>query len=274
MKTISQLLNFALPIFYLVVIYLYYSIFSGRKKSLISKSTPFLIALVALHALEMATRHIALNTMPLSTAHDAFSFLAFSLVVVYLIIELSLNNRGSGLFVLSFALILEIFSSVNMTWVPETNALLKSPYFAVHASLAMTGYTALSLSAIYALMYIIQNRNLKKHRLGGLFSQMPPLTYLESMSIRSVAIGIILLGIGILHGHVQAGKLLGTFWPNDLKVILTDAIWLLYVVSYFLSRMMQWRGKWMAYLSLTGYLILILGGVSAVYLAESFHKFN
>lgn len=274
MKTLSQILSYLLPVLYLVVIYIYFIIYKGRNKNLASKSTWFLAALLLIHATEIAVRHITLKAIPLSTAHDALSFLAFSILFVYMIIELSLKNRGSGLFILPFAFILELSSTFNMNWQPETNPLLKNPLFAIHASISIMGYTALALSAIYALMYIIQNRNIKKHNLGNLFNQLPALTYLEKMSVRSVLIGIILLGVGILQGHIQADKLIGAFWPNDLKVIISDSVWLVYVIVYILSRRMKWRGVWMAYFSIAGFLFLILGGWTLVlYLSESFHEF-
>lgn len=273
MKTFSFILSYLLPVLYLAMVYLYYTIFSGKKKSLVKKTTPFLFTLAAIHLLELITRHIALNTMPFSNIHDAFSFLAFSILLVYTIIELSVNNRASGLFILLFAFFLEIISTVNIPWTPETNPLLRDPFFVIHASMSIVGYTALSLSAIYAFMYVIQNRNLKKHKLGVLYNQLPALSYLEKMSIRSVAIGIIMLGLGILHGHIQANNVFGSYWLIDVKVIITDIIWLLYLIGYILARFKRWRGKWMAYLSLAGFIILIIGGVSVVLVFESFHQF-
>jgi ABC-type uncharacterized transport system permease subunit len=222
----------------------------------------------------MITRNIALNTMPLSTTHDAYAFIAFSILLVYMISELGLDNRGAGLFVLSFSLVLELFSAFNMSWEPETNELLTNKTFAIHASLSITGYTALSLAAIYALMYIIQNNNLKKRKLGTLFMQLPALTYLEKMSTRSVITGIIVLGIGLLLGHIQAVELLGEFWPNDMKVIISDGVWLIYLIGYIVISAKKWRGEKVAYMSLYGFIILVIGGGIVIYLSESFHKFN
>jgi ABC-type uncharacterized transport system permease subunit len=161
-----------------------------------------------------------------------------------------------------------------MSWEPETSELLTNRTFAIHASLSITGYTALSLAAIYALMYIIQNNNLKKRNLGKLFMQLPALTYLEKMSMRSVVTGIIALGIGLLLGHFQALELIGEFWPNDIKVIISDGVWLLYLIGYIVTVAKKWRGEKMAYLSLYGFIILIVGGGIIIYMSESFHKFN
>lgn len=274
MKVFSQIISYSLPVLYLLVIYVYYLIFSGKKKALVNKTTPILLFLVVCHLIEIFTRNMAINTMPLSTTHDAYAFIAFSILLVYMISELGLQNRGAGLFILSFSLVLELFSAFNMSWEPETNELLTNKTFAIHASLSITGYTALSLAAIYALLYIIQNNNLKKRNLGKLFMQLPALTYLEKMSMRSVITGIIVLGIGLLLGHYQALELIGEFWPKDIKVIISDGVWLLYVIGYLVTIAKKWRGEKMAYMSLYGFLVLIVGGGIIIYLSESFHEFN
>jgi len=276
MKELSQIISYSLPLLYLLVIYIYYLIFSGKNKSLVNKTTPILLILIICHIIEMVTRNIALSTMPLSTTHDAYAFIAFSILLVYMISELGLNNRGAGLFILSFSLVLELLSAINMSWQPETNELLTNKTFAIHASLSITGYTALSLAAIYALMYIIQNNNLKKRNLGKLFMQLPALTYLEKMSMRSVVTGIILLGIGLFLGHYQAlvNPQIGVFFPNDMKVIISDAVWILYIGGLIVTNIKKWRGEKMAYMSLYGFIILIVGGGIIIYMSESFHKFN
>ena len=164
MKVLSQVISYSLPVLYLVVIYIYYLIFSEKNKSLVNKTTPILLFLVVCHLIEIVTRNIAIGSMPLSTTHDAYAFIAFSVLVVYMISELGLENRGAGLFILPFAMVFEMLSAFNMSWEPETNDLLANKTFIVHASMSITGYTALSLAAIYSLMYIIQNNNLKKRK--------------------------------------------------------------------------------------------------------------
>lgn len=273
MKLFSQILSYALPLLYLIVLYFYYQIFSGKRKNLWIDTTALLSILLVVHGIEIITRNIYLSTTPISTKHDAFSFLAFSILFVYMIIEMSVKNRGSGLFILSLALVFEVLSLFYLSWQVETNPLLANPTFTFHASTSVMGYTALALSAIYALMYILQNRNIKKHRHGKLFSQLPAITFLEKMSIRSAVIGMILLGIGILLGHLQADKMMGSFWPKDVKVIITDIVWLLYLGGILLARSLKWGGKWMAFFSITGFFILVLGGMIVMYLFESFHEF-
>lgn len=274
MKNTSQFLSYILPLLYLAVIYVYYLIFAEKKKSWTNRTTLFLGVLLIIHGFEIGLRHAVLKTIPFSTMHDALSFLSFSILFVYMIIELRLKNKGSGIFILSFAFLLELISTFNLTWEPETSELLSSPTFAIHASLSLMGYTAMSISTLYAIMYIIQNHNLKKRNLGKLFTQLPALSFLEKMSIQSAFMGIVLLGIGLLMGHIQAEALIGEFWPNDIKVIASDLVWLLYLLGYITAQALRIRGKQMAYMSIAGYFILVIGGFLIVYLTETFHEFN
>jgi ABC-type uncharacterized transport system permease subunit len=272
MKMFSQIISYLLPVLYLGVMYLYYLLFTAKNKSLVQRTTLILGILAFIHLVEIVTRNLALNTMPFSTAHDALSFIAFSILFVYLISELGMQHRGAGLFILSIAFILELFSIIHMNWLTETNELLSNKTFAVHASMAVTGYTGLLLAAIYSLMYIIQNYNLKKRNIGTLFQQLPSLTYLERMSRRSVVTGVILLGIGIMLGHYQM-MIIDEYNYRDMKVIITDVVWILYIIVYLLALKNKWSGEKMAYWSLYGFLIFIVGGGLLIYMSNSFHKF-
>jgi hypothetical protein len=40
-----------------------------------------------------------------------------------------------------------------------------------------------------------------------------------------------------------------------------------------LARALRWRGRWMAYLSLSGFLMLVFAATIFMMLTESFHKF-
>lgn len=273
MLLISQILNYVLPVFYLAVVYLYCTIFFEKKIIRPKWTSLILSALGLMHLFVIISRFEGINQLPFATIFDAASFLAFSILILYLFIELKAQNQNSGLFVLAFACLLELLSAYGLKWDPSTHALLSGTLFAVHASFTILGYTALSLSAIYAFMYILQNHNMKKHRFGLLYKQLPPITYLENMSIHSVVLGIIFLGIGILIGHGQAEKVLGTFWPKDLKVIVTDVIWLFYFIGFYLTTILKWRGKWMAFLALFGFILLTVGGALTLLVTESFHKF-
>ncbi len=273
MKLISQIMNYLLPLLYLGAVTIYYSIFFNKKKELERYTIHVLIFLIAFHGISIIFRLLALQMLPLTTIFDSFSFLAFSLLAVYLPIELSIKNKSTGIFVLTLAFIFKTVSSFHFKWNIETNEILANPTYAIHAAMTVIGYTALSLSAIYAILYLVQHRKMKRKKFDLLSMQLPPLTYLERMSIRSVFIGIILMGVGILLGHFQALAVLGKFWLSDPKIIITDLIFLFYFLGYVVSQTLKLRGRWMAVISLTGYVFLLSSAIALVVASKSFHVF-
>ncbi len=273
MQTFSEILSYLLPVFYLTVLFIYYRIYFGNDRKYENKTKIILLGLIIIHGIEIIVRQLFLKAMPLSSAFDAFSFMGFSILLVYYIIESTFENRASGFFILLFAFFPVLFSAFQHDWKAESNPLLSDPTFTVHASLNIIGYTALAISAIYALLYLIQYRNIKEKRFNRIFDQLPPLTYLENMSKRAVLIGIILMGIGILLGHMQTQKAFGRFFYADPKVIITDIIWLAYLIAYLSASFKKWSARIMAYLSIIGFVILLTGMVIVLTVGKSFHEF-
>jgi ABC-type uncharacterized transport system permease subunit len=118
------------------------------------------------------------------------------------------------------------------------------------------------------------NHHIKHHRLGIIYEKLPALRNLEKRSIRSVQIGIITLGLGILIGHYIAGTALGTFWPMDAKVIYNNIIWAGYFTGFLIAHLYKWRGRWMAYLAMLGFAILIFTNIMIIFIDNTFHQFQ
>jgi ABC-type transport system involved in cytochrome c biogenesis permease subunit len=274
MNTISQVFSIILPILYLAFVIYYGYIFFGRNKKLESKTPLMLTILLVFHAMHIILRGTAIATIPLSTKFDALSFLAFSIILLSLIIELSLETKASVFFALILSFIIQTSSYLLYNWNLTQHPLLSNPIYAVHVVLTILGYTGICISALYALLYILLNHNIKYHRLGIVYEKLPSLRLLEQMSIRSVQVGIISLGLGILLGHLHAGNVLGTHWPWDAKVIFSDGIWLGYFTGYIIAQLRRWRGRWMAYLSMVGFGILILTNVTIIFIQDTFHQFQ
>ena len=274
MRSLSQAFSVLLPLIYLIVVFFYGQIFVGRNKKLESRSTWVLVSLLVIHATEITLRGFAIGTIPLATKFDALSFLAFSITIVYLIIEISVESRATGFFAMALSFLIQTISSVLYNWDLTHNPILSNPIYAVHVVLTILGYTAISISALYALLYVMLNHNIRNHNLGLVYEKLPPLSLLEQMSIRSVQVGIIFLGLGLLLGHMRALDVLGTFMPADAKVIFTDLIWGIYVLGYLISQIRKWRGRWMAYLSMSGFVVLIFANILIVFIENSFHQFQ
>ena len=273
MKTISQIFSFILPVIYLLVVFLNAYIFFGRNKKLENRVPIMVFLLIVIHAIHIILRGLAIETIPLVTKLDALSLLAFAIVVLILIIELTSKNKTTIFFAVLLSFIIQTTSSIYYSWNLTPHPLLENPLYALHVVLAILGYSAISISALYALLYIMLNHNIKYHRLGTIYEKLPPLRNLERLSIRSIQIGIITLGLGILVGHLQAKQMLGTYWPMDPKVIYNNIIWFAYFLGLIIAQIYKWRGKWMAYLAMLGFGILIFTNIMIIFIKNTFHQF-
>lgn len=270
---ISQTIYKLLPSIYISALFIYALIFFGRLKRPEKYTHLVLIILLTIHGIGIFTRGVYLNQVPLTSKYDALSFIAFAIVFIYLFLEINFKNKATGFIVLVLPFLFVSITSIYSNWMPINNKLLQNQYFIVHVIMTLIGYTALSISAIYALMYVLLNHNLKKRKLGLVYKNLPSLMLLEKMSIRSVQIGIILLGIGIFHGHLRSQEMIGYFWPNDLKIYISDAIWVIYAVGLLVTTVKNWRGIKMAVLSIAVFIILVVSNVLMHFYSDTFHQF-
>lgn len=274
MKNSSQIFSILLPVVYLLVVLFYAHIFRGRNRGIENKSPFILIILLIIHLIHIILRGLATGAIPLITKFDALSFLAFLMIGTYFVIELTIKNKATGLFVIILSFLIQTSSSIFYNWNITKFPLLNNPLYITHVVLTVIGYTGICISSLYALLYIILNNNIRDQRLGLIYEKLPPLNLLERISINSVRIGIISLGLGILIGHIRAGYLFHTFWPLDMKVIFSDIIWFGYFTGYIIAQLNKWRGRWMAYLSMAGFAVFILVNILIIFIDNTFHRFQ
>jgi ABC-type uncharacterized transport system permease subunit len=99
-------------------------------------------------------------------------------------------------------------------------------------------YGAFGLSAVAALMFLTQERNLKFHKLQAIFSLMPPIQRLEVAVVRLLLSGFILLTLGLLSGVVDLTHINNPhLYRGDPKIVWSVVVWLLYLGLL----VMRWR---------------------------------
>ena len=77
------------------------------------------------------------------------------------------------------------------------------PWLETHAAISIIAYGAFALACVAGVMYLIQERQLKTHRLRGLFFHLPPIADLAVAINRLILTGFILLTVGLLSGFLK-----------------------------------------------------------------------
>ena len=204
-------------------------------------ATACLVGALVLHYLALLARSRQIHAVPYDDLYGSLSLFAWLLAATYLCLEALHRRQSVGPFVLPIVLGLFLLSHL-----PEAHPVkappAQGPLFAFHVTLNILAYSAFAISFVLSIIFLIQNRRLRGHRLGVVGWRFPALDVLERMTRSSVLIGIVSLAVGMTAGLIWAHRLEGQYWDGDPKVIVTFVILAFYIGYSLLSRTAAWRG--------------------------------
>ncbi len=267
MQFVISFLNVLLPLLYFISAY-FYGIYFFRNDPLGEKyMTPFLRLTVFIHLAEIAFRGIYFRHFPLASIPEALSVMALAIVLIYIFVESQLQVKTTGYFILVFVFFLQLFSSAFISFVSQIPEIL-------HTSAAILGYSGLMVSAIYGLTYLLLFHDIKSSRFGVIYSRLPSLEILNEMNYRAALVGFFFLTLAIVLGFIWAKKVFGEFFHLDAKIIVAIITWVVYGIEIFGKRKLGWAGKRLAYISLSGFAIILFSMVAVNLFLTSFHEFK
>jgi ABC-type uncharacterized transport system permease subunit len=219
-----------------VVVYglsMIYSLFLWRKGFRRDDHVNYLLLLLAfaLHTTAMLMCGLRLNHCPVTNLYEATSFALWSIVAVYLIVGLWPGLRFLGAFASPVVFGIGVFAlmpSLNPSHTPTPGS---SPtWTSVHAAVFALSYGAFGLGSIAAAMYLTQEHNLKLHKLQAIFSLLPPIQRLETLTGRLLVTGFVLWTIGLAIGVLDLNHLNNPQkFRGDPKIIWSALVWFIYL---------------------------------------------
>jgi HemX protein len=218
-----------------------YSVFLWRNGFRRDDHVTYLLLLLGFgfHTAAMFLRGFRLDRCPVTNLYEATTFAVWTIVAVYLIVGLWARLRFLGAFASPVLFAIGVFALMpNLDALKDKRPELPAAWTSVHAALMSLSYGAFGLSAVAAVMYLTQERNLKFHKLKAIFSLMPPIQRLEAAAGRLLAAGFILLTLGLLSGVVDLTHIKNPHsYRGDPKIVWSMGVWLLYLGLII----MRWR---------------------------------
>ena len=220
----------------LYFVYLYGNhVVAGRIASL------SLAAGILLHYWVLMERSRLIHAVPYQDLYGSMSLFGWLLAVTYLGLELLHRQRSVGAFVVPFVLVLFLAAHISTgTIVPPTPA--RGVLFAFHVTLSILAYSAFAISFVLSVIFLVQDRFLRGHKLAPVFWRFPPLELLERMSRSSVLIGLVSMAVGIVFGYVWLQRITGSFRIGDIKNLATLLVFAVYAGYLLIGRSASWRG--------------------------------
>lgn len=212
-----------------------------------------------MHTMALLARVIEAGPVALISFHDALSFLAWALVLVFLWVDARLHVHVMGAFLLPLALLSLLWAAALP---PETTApLLRTVW--VHVTLSMLGTVGFAVAFAAGLMYVIQDGLLKSKQFNVLYAKLPPLDFLDHLNQLAIVTGFPLLTLGIITGALSGEVARGAYLNWNPEQIWALVTWAFYFVVLLGRVTVGWRAKRAAYLTIIGFggVVLTLIGV-------------
>lgn len=226
------------------------------------------------HTAFLGCRYYQLGAAPVLDLQSALAFFAWAVVLVYLVLNARFRLMVLGSFVAPFASILMICSSA-MPWMDgPVNPMYKSFWLTVHVGTIFIGNALLAIAFLAAIMYLIQEHQIKKKRLGSLYSRLPSLATLDSINNYSIIYGFPFLTLGLITGSIYARYALGLYWQWDPKEVWSLISWLLYAALLHERLALGWQGRKAAILSIICFSVLAFSFLGVSLLMGGYHSFN
>lgn len=213
---------------------------------------------------------------PWSNQFEAMAFVAWSIIVGYLILEFKYGIKAIGAFVVSIGFIAMGAASLlpyrYQTAEPLVPA-LNSYWIYIHVSVTLTSYAAFAMAGGLGVMYLLKERAELNGNTSSLTSAFPSLETIDELGYKAITIGFPLLAFGIILGAMWANYAWGGYWSWDPKETWSLIVWLIYG-AYIHARMTRgWGGHRAAIYAIFGFLMVIFCFWGVNFLLSGLHAY-
>jgi cytochrome c-type biogenesis protein CcsB len=239
--------------------------FAGRREQLGWVALLLTQAGFVCHTAAVILRGIELRRLPFMTMAEVISLVIWAVILIDLWVERRSRMRPLSAFVLPVVLALGLGLPTGL----RTIALeppVPSGWIVVHVALVLVGLAALVLNFGGALMYLLQERQLKARRPGTIYYRLPPLETLDRLTVATLTVGFPFLTVGLALGVLSARAAWGSVMTFDPLALFSLLMWVIYAAILAGRVMGRWRGRRAAYFSIAGFCVMLVTLGAGVFL--------
>ena len=257
---VANFLFYATALAYLAASALFLTVLAGSKgASASARLAPVLLSAGAtMHCAHIYVAAELAHVCPVEGIHSGMSVASFFLCVAYLGLRSRWRIDVLGAFVTPLALTSLLASRFVGGGDIAPSPAFKTAMLPLHVAINMLGVALFSLACGVAITYLVQEKQVKKKRLVGVFQRLPPLDSLDRAEHKLLLWAFPLLTVGIVTG---------AFWTKRLEAAGTLALlhaafgygaWMICAAVLLLRAGAGWRGRRAAYGTIAGFGFTVL----------------
>lgn len=231
-------------------------------------------AALCLHTAALALRGLSAAHFPFFGAYESLLLLTWSISLVWHVLEAFTRIKAIGLYVMAVVLVL-----LGVAWSDYDAPLalvpaLRSDIVVLHVVVMLTAIAALYVAGGAAIIYLIEQALLKRRKLNGVLGRLPSLASLEKLIYHATLFGLPFLTMGMVAGIIRAVTFKVDAWWTDPMVLLAVGAWALYAWLLWGRTRGDWPGQRMAWLSISGLVLMLVIRFAAVPYLSGFHTYG
>ena len=276
-------MQFAPLAFYAAALAAYAWHFARRQPGAGRAATTLLVAGALAHTFVIGMQTMVVGNIPVAGTTSAISTFVWLLVLAYLYIEMTTDERAMGTFTLVLIVALQAIPALLLNSEDRASSpILRGPLFGLHVFSLLLAYASFALACAIGVTYVLLFKEIKAKHLGFFYTRLPSLQVLDTMNQRAIALGWAFLTIGIVVGGVWVGEAssyaasdprVQAMHLQDPKILGALVCWAVYSFQVFAARRIGWGGRRTAYLSAIGFAIVLVNLVPISYFLTESHNF-
>ncbi len=221
-----------------------------------------LAAAFLVHAVAIGVGCAELGGTEFFSLRGGLALLVWILAGAYLFLQRWYKLPTVGAFVTPFALVVLVPALFGTPAHPGVApAAVRHPTVTLHIVSAVGGVALFAIAFGVAVMYLLQEREVKGKHFGALFSRLPSLDALDQLTQRLVRAGFVVYTVALVAGTITATAVWKSAWSWDPQQIVSLCVWILYGALVQL-RHSGWHGRRYAVMTLVGFVIVLSSMVS------------
>lgn len=264
-----------------LISFLGYLVFATSRKGIVGSLSSVLLTIgLLLHSAGlifrwMETHQAGYGYVPLSNMYESLVFFSWTIVFIYLILELRYKQKMIGVFVTPFAFLAialtSIIPGIDARITPLVPA-LQSNWLTIHVTTCFFGYASFAVSFGISILYLLREK-IEGEKTGE-SRWLPSTSILDEINYKSIVIGFPMLTLGIITGAAWANYAWGTYWSWDPKETWSLITWFIYAAFLHARLTRDWRGRKAAILSIVGFLAVLFTYFGVNYLISGLHSYT
>jgi len=247
---------------------------------LLKKSKPVMVLMLLaagagflFHTGSIFYRYFVAGHLPITNPHEATSFFAWCVVLIFFVLEYRYKIGLLGSFIMPIAFALMVSSALLPQEVKPLSPILRSNWLGIHTVFAFLANASFALAAGVGVMYLVQEHYVKTKRLGDLFQRLPSLQSLDDINYRLITLGFPLFTLAMITGMLWADTAWGSYWRWDPRETWSLITWFIFAIILHARLLRGWRGRKAALLSILGFLTIIIAFAGIKLLQKGQHVF-